>query len=377
MNGQYEKSLHTLELPAVLQMLAAQAVCETAKQNCLQLRPVSEKGMVRRRLAETTAAKQMMVLKGSPSFYGIKDVRHSLSRADLGGMLNTTELLAIAKVLTCTRNIRSYGEHDRGLAERTVLDNLFASLRPVNHLEQKITSSIIGEDEIADAASPELASIRRQIRAASARARDALQRIISSPSNQKALQESIITTRDGRYVVPVKAEYRGQIPGLVHDVSASGATLFVEPMASVKANNKDFAVFGEVHPTVAASYDIEQRVYVAEIKLDVLLGIEKRKTTYKSLPKFPAVERDFAMLCDKSLPVGELEQAIISGGSRLLERVELFDVYEGSQIPEGKKSVAFSVWLRSAEATLTDAQIEETSARIIKKLEAVGAELRK
>ncbi|MBQ3258362.1 MAG: endonuclease MutS2 [Oscillospiraceae bacterium] len=238
MNIQYEKSLHTLELPAVLEMLAAQAVCETAKQNCLQLRPVSERGMVRRRLAETSAAKQMMVLKGSPSFYGIKDVRHSLSRADLGGMLNTTELLAIAKVLTCTRNLRSYGEHDRGLAERTVLDNLFASLRPVNHLEQKITSSIIGEDEIADAASPELASIRRQIRAASARARDALQKIISSPANQKALQESIITTRDGRYVVPVKAEYRGQIPGLVHDVSASGATLFVEPMGSVKANNE-------------------------------------------------------------------------------------------------------------------------------------------
>ena len=95
MNVQYEKSLHTLELPAVLEMLAAQAVSETAKQNCLNLRPVSEKGMVRRRLAETSAAKQMMVLKGSPSFYGIKDVRHSLSRADLGGMLNTTELLAL------------------------------------------------------------------------------------------------------------------------------------------------------------------------------------------------------------------------------------------------------------------------------------------
>ena len=109
MNVQYEKSLHTLELPAVLEMLAAQAVSETAKQNCLNLRPVSEKGMVRRRLAETSAAKQMMVLKGSPSFYGIKDVRHSLSRADLGGMLNTTELLAIAKVLTCTRNIRTAG----------------------------------------------------------------------------------------------------------------------------------------------------------------------------------------------------------------------------------------------------------------------------
>ena len=238
MDTQYEKSLVTLELPAVLEMLAAQAVSETAKQKCLLLRPSCEKGAVRRRQAETSAAKQMMVLKGSPSFYGIKDVRASTYRADLGGMLNTTELLAIAKVLTCTRNIRSYGEHDRSLSERTVLDNLFASLRPVNHLEQKITSSIIGEDEIADAASPELAQIRRQIRAASARARDALQKIISSPSNQKALQESIITTRDGRYVVPVKSEYRGQIAGLVHDVSASGATLFVEPMASVKANNE-------------------------------------------------------------------------------------------------------------------------------------------
>ncbi len=147
--------------------------------------------------------------------------------------------------------------------------------------------------------------------------------------------------------------------------------------AAVKANNKPFAVFGEVHPAVAADYGIEQRIYVAEIKLDVLLAIEKRKTVYKALPKFPAVERDLAMLCDKSLAVGDLERAIVWGGSRLLERVELFDVYEGSQIPDGKKSVAFSVWLRSADATLTDQQIEETSARIIKKLEAVGAELRK
>ncbi len=147
--------------------------------------------------------------------------------------------------------------------------------------------------------------------------------------------------------------------------------------ARVLANNKPAAVFGEVHPAVAADYGIEQRVYVAEIKLDVLLQIEKRKTTYKPLPKFPAVERDFAMLCDADIPVGELEKAIISGGSRLLERVELFDVYQGSQIPEGKKSVAFSVWLRSAEGTLTDEQIDSTAARIIEKLEKLGAELRK
>ena len=171
-----------------------------------------------------------------------------------------------------------------------------------------------------------------------------------------------------------------EIMGLfgVHTQYERSAEPYLHPgrQASVKANNKPVAVFGEVHPKVAAEYDIEQRVYVAEIKLDVLFSIEKRKTTYKPLPKFPAVERDFAMLCDKEIPVGTLEKAIISGGSRLLERVELFDVYEGSQIPEGKKSVAYSVWLRSSEGTLSDEQIDSTVKRIIEKLEAVGAQLR-
>ena len=147
--------------------------------------------------------------------------------------------------------------------------------------------------------------------------------------------------------------------------------------AEVLANNVSAAVLGEVHPAVAKKYDIDTRVYVAEIKLDVLYGVNKRKTTYKPLPKFPAVERDFAMLCDADIPVGDLEKAIVSGGGRLLEKVELFDVYQGSQIPEGKKSVAYSVWLRSSEGTLTDAQIEEASSKIIAKLEKLGAELRK
>lgn len=147
--------------------------------------------------------------------------------------------------------------------------------------------------------------------------------------------------------------------------------------ALVKANNKPVGVFGEVHPATAELYGIDCRVYVAEIKLDVLYNIEKRKTVYKPLPKFPAVERDFAMLVDLDLAVGNLEKAISSGAGRLLESIELFDVYTGSQIPEGKKSVAFRVWLRSADATLTDSQIEETNSKIIKNLESVGAELRK
>ncbi len=164
-----------------------------------------------------------------------------------------------------------------------------------------------------------------------------------------------------------------------HTQYERSAEPFLHPgrQATVKANNQVAAVLGEVHPSVAATYGIENRVYVAEIKLDVLYSINKRKTVYKPLPKFPAVERDFAMLCDKDIPVGKLEQAIISGGSRLLEKVELFDVYSGSQIPEGKKSVAYSVTLRSAEGTLTDEQIDSTCSRIIAKLEAVGAELRK
>lgn len=238
METQQIKSLGTVELPRVLEMLAAQAVSDTAKQAARNLRPSSERGQVRRWLEETSAAAHMMVLKGSPSFYGIQDVRASLSRADLGGMLNTLELLAIAKVLSCARGLRAYGENDRTVQEHTVIDPLFASLQANKFLEEKITTSILAEDEIADAASPELATIRRQIRAATARARESLQKIISSPAYAKALQEPIITTRSERYVVPVKAEHRGEVPGLVHDVSASGATLFVEPMASVKANNE-------------------------------------------------------------------------------------------------------------------------------------------
>ena len=147
--------------------------------------------------------------------------------------------------------------------------------------------------------------------------------------------------------------------------------------ALVKANNKPVAVFGEVHPTVASAYDIDTKVYVAEIKLDVLLGIEKRKTTYKPLPKFPAVERDFAMLVNAEVPVGDIEKAITSGAGRLCEKIKLFDIYQGAQIPEGKKSVAYSVWLRSADSTLTDKEIDDVNAKIIKKLEQIGAELRK
>ena len=232
----FEKSLTTLELPAVLRMLAAEAVGESAKEAALALSPSADPAEVRRRLAETTAARSMMVVRGSPSFSGVKDVRPSLSRADLGGSLNTRELLDIARVLQCARLVRGYIADDS--VGKTPIDHLFYALHANKFLEERINTSIVGDDEIADSASTELASIRRQMRAAAARARDALQKIISSPSYAKILQEPIITMRSDRYVVPVKAEHKGAVAGLVHDISASGMTLFIEPMAAVKANNE-------------------------------------------------------------------------------------------------------------------------------------------
>lgn len=232
----YEKSLNILELPVVLDMLAAEAVTDGGKEACRSLRPSSDRLEVKNRLAETSAAKEMMVVRGSPSLSGIKDIRPSLSRAELGGSLNTIELLNIARVLQCARLVKGYTSDDK--LGKSCIDHLFAALHANRFLEEKITGSIVGEDEIADSTSSELANIRRKIRAASARVRDCLQKIISSPSYAKVLQEPIITMRSDRFVVPVKAECKGAIPGLVHDISASGATLFIEPMAAVKANNE-------------------------------------------------------------------------------------------------------------------------------------------
>ena len=235
---QYDRSAVTLELPAVLAMLEREAVSEAAKARARAIAPSADEAEVRRRLSETSAARGMMVTRGSPGFSGLKDVRASLQRADMGGVLNTRELMDIAGVLASARAAKAYAAGDGRGGEKTCIDYLFQAIQPNRFLEDKITSSIAGEEEIADAASAELADIRRLIRAASARVREALQKIISSPSYAKALQDPIITTRSDRYVVPVKAEYKNAVPGLVHDVSGSGATLFIEPMAAVKANNE-------------------------------------------------------------------------------------------------------------------------------------------
>ena len=235
MTDLFEKSMETLERPRVLSLLADQAVTEEGKERARRLRPETDPAEVALRLKETTAAVNKMVLRGSPSFSGVKPVAGSLQRADMGGSLNTRELLDIAGVLAAARSAKEYGESDG--EEKSPIDVLFHSLHPNRFLEDKITGSIVGDGELADSASPELASIRRHIRATESKVRDILQKIISS-SQAKYLQESIITQRSGRYVVPVKSEFKNEIPGLVHDLSGSGSTFFIEPMGVVKANNE-------------------------------------------------------------------------------------------------------------------------------------------
>ena len=233
MTDLFEKSIATLELPRVLEQLAACASTQEGKERCLALRPMTDPDDVQRAQEETSAAVEMLIKRGSPGFSGVKPVGASLHRADMGGSLNTRELLEVAAVLRCARTVQDYGAGE----EKTPISHLFRALTPNRFLEETITNSIIGEDELADSASSELASIRRHIRATEAKVRDILQRILAS-NQSKYLQESIITIRSDRYVVPVKSEFKNAIPGLVHDVSSSGSTFFIEPMGVVKANNE-------------------------------------------------------------------------------------------------------------------------------------------
>ena len=234
MSELYEKSLLKLELDQVLEQLARCAGSEGGKEACRKLRPVSDLEDVQRMLDETTAASNLCTRKGNPVFADVMDMSASLERADRGGCLQPMELLRIAGILRCARTIQGYIAEDE---EKTVLDSLFHSLTANKYLEDKIFGAILSEEEIADNASPALADIRRHMRIQAGKIRDSLQKVISSPAYSKFLREPIITIRQGRYVVPVKSECKNDVPGLVHDVSATGSTYFVEPMSAVNANN--------------------------------------------------------------------------------------------------------------------------------------------
>ena len=236
MSELFDKSIRTLELPRVLALLAERAVSQEAKELALAVRPETDYEDVLRLLDQTDGARAMMTLHGAPGFSGVKPMRELLDRADRGGSLSIPELIRVGDLLYTARRAKEYFNADN--MEPTALDQIFLSIHGNRFLEDKIRRCIADENTVADAASPELADIRRHMRAALAKSRQILQKIISSPSYSKVLQDNIITQRDGRLVVPVKAEQKGNLPGLVHDVSSTGATVFVEPMGVVQANNE-------------------------------------------------------------------------------------------------------------------------------------------
>lgn len=229
------KYFKTLELHKVLKMLSDMASNDRTRQMALELEPCTDYDTVCLEMDKTSQALDLTVRFGTPPFYEIKDVSSSLRRAASGARISLRELIDIKSLLNQIGALSDWYSHCENV--QTELDYLFEGLRPDKYLQEKLERSIISEDEISDAASPELAAIRKKISRAGLKLRETLDKMIRSEAVQKSLQENIVTIRDGRFVLPVKAEYRGRIQGLIHSSSASGQTVFIEPISVVEANN--------------------------------------------------------------------------------------------------------------------------------------------
>lgn len=385
MSDLYQKSLLKLELDQVLQLLADCAGSADGKAACMQLRPVSDVQDVSAMLAQTSAAFDLATKKGKPGFSGVCNVSASLDRAGRGGALQPKELLEIAGVLRCTKNLRTYLDEECV----TVLDSLFKALVPNKFLEERISGAILSEDEIADTASSELADIRRHMRVQSAKIRDSLQKVISSPAYSKFLREPIITIRQGRYVVPVKSECKNDVPGLVHDVSATGSTYFVEPISAVNANNalrelelkekKEIErILAELSADVAQHSDDILTNYQLLVQLDVIFA--KAQLSYRMHAGAPEMNdngkivlrnaRHPLILADKVVPISlhigkEFDSMIITGPNTggktvTLKTVGLLTLMAecGLHIPAGDGSC-----LSTFDAILADIGDEQSIAQ--------------
>lgn len=228
------KYCEVLELHKVLALLEKECANEKSKRLALELEPCDDLFTVKREVDKTSTALELSVKYGTPYFINVKDVSASLKRAESGGVLSLKELIEIKRVLSQVRELMSWRNDFEG---ETLLDYLFECLFQNRTLENKLEKSIIDENELADDASPELSSIRKKIAHSSIKIREILNKMIKSSSTQKYLQDSVVTIRDGRFVLPVKTEFKGNVQGLIHDTSATGSTLFIEPMAVVEANN--------------------------------------------------------------------------------------------------------------------------------------------
>lgn len=232
-----KKVLTTLEFNKILDLLEEYAASEGGKSLCRKLEPSADYDTIFHTLSNTDDALSRLYAKGGLSFQGVADLSESLKRLDIGASLSTTELLAIAGVLNAASRVKSYGTVDSAEAVSDSLSSMFEQLIPLAPLNGEISRCIIAEDEISDDASAALRDIRRQLKNADGRIHSELAALVNSQSMKTYLQESVITMRGSRYCIPVKAEYRSQVPGMIHDQSSTGSTLFIEPMSIVKLNN--------------------------------------------------------------------------------------------------------------------------------------------
>lgn len=232
-----QKALKVLEYDKIIQLLAEQTTSDAGKKRCLELVPMTDKQLITDAQAQTADALSRIYRKGSISFGGLKDPGFQMKRLEIGGCLNAAELLSICTLLEITRRAKAYSRENRDDLPADSLDVLFAGLEPLTPLLEEIRRCILAEDEISDDASPALHSVRRTIRNINDKIHGAMNNLLNSSTTRSYLQDAVITMRNGRYCLPVKAEYKGQVPGMIHDQSSTGSTLFIEPMSVVKLNN--------------------------------------------------------------------------------------------------------------------------------------------
>ena len=232
-----EKALKTLEYTKIIDQFTEYASTEMGKQMCRELQPSCDLGTIRQSQTETTDALTRVRMKGSLSFGGVKDVRGSMKRLEIGSSLGIPELLSVSSLLTVAARAQSYGRHEKSEEfPDDSLDERFRALDPLTPVNNEIKRCLPSEDEVSDDASPGLAKVRRSMKIVGGRVHTQLNSILNS--SRTYLQDAVITMRDGRYCLPVKAEYKSQVPGMVHDQSSTGSTVFIEPLAIVKLNNE-------------------------------------------------------------------------------------------------------------------------------------------
>ena len=266
-----KKVYHILEYDKIIEMLAERATSEDGITLCKKLEPMRDLGRIMRAQQETSDALARILRKGNASFAGMKNPNVMLKRLEMGGVLNAAELLQVGRLLEVARRAKAYGREERDDLPSDSLQGLFDGIEPCTPLAEEIKRCIIAEDEISDEASVALRQIRRTIRGIHDRIRASLQQIVNSNAGRTYLQDPIITMRHGRYCLPVKAEHKGDVPGMVHDQSSSGSTLFVEPMAVVKLNNDLREAFGkeaEEIDKILAELSEQTNEYATSIEAD-------------------------------------------------------------------------------------------------------------